>query len=245
MNYVSNLVSPDLTHHFKNLVSRPMGHSFGHDVPSDWSDKADDDPVFGIYKRCGCWTTDERAILFHVARQVKGIWCDIGCHTGLTSKTINWATNSFVDCVDPMLGLPEFRQRWRDNTGFPSEWGFSQRSDDFFANEASAYSGVVIDGCHEPGQPLRDAENAAHCLMPDGVILLHDFIGEPVREAVRYLMTVRGMDARVYWTPHVVALCWHPGSGFVPPDHVPDPGIVAQRLPARMPDFADYLERLK
>jgi hypothetical protein len=77
MIYRSNLEAPDLTPHFKHLVSRPMPHSFGHDVPSDWGDKADDDPVFGLYKKCGMWTHDEAAILFNVAAAAwtfQGMW---------------------------------------------------------------------------------------------------------------------------------------------------------------------------
>ena len=50
MDYRSNLEVPDLRSRFKHLHWRPMGHSFGHDVPSDWSDMADHDPVFGIYR---------------------------------------------------------------------------------------------------------------------------------------------------------------------------------------------------
>jgi len=78
MIYKSNLEAPDLSRFFKHLTVSPMAHSFGHDVPRDWADKSDDDPVFGIWKRCGFWTHDEAAILYNVAQRVNGFWLDMG-----------------------------------------------------------------------------------------------------------------------------------------------------------------------
>src|SRR5579864_3810250 len=166
VKYQSNLVAPDFSAHFKHMVSRPMPHSFGHDVPSDWSEKRDDDPVFGIWKRCGSWTDDERAILAACARQFfLRVWLDIGCNTGLTAKTVNWMTKAPVICVDYMLGLPEFRERFVENTGFPSGWTAFMKSDEFFrmkftAEPGPSFSGITIDGDHDAPQPLRDAMNA-------------------------------------------------------------------------------------
>jgi hypothetical protein len=80
----------------------------------------------------------------------------------------------------------------------------------------------VIDGDHEPGAPMQDAQNAYKHLSDTGVILFHDFIGGPVREAVTWLMD-QGFKARVYFTPHLVACCWR--GEFTPPDHVPDARI--------------------
>lgn len=262
MIYRSNLTCPDLTPHFNHLVSRPMGHSFGHDVPSDWGDKANDDPVFGLYKRCGMWTHDEAAILYNVARSLPpGDWLDIGCHTGWTTRHIAAAhpfdgfdldgsarsakalESNYVHWVDPMLSVPGFSERFAENGGetmkHPGEplCGTSQEifaRGPWFYFPGNRYRGVVIDGDHEPGKPLEDAQNSAAHLAADGVILLHDFIGQPVREAVTWLLD-HGFHARIYWTPHMVACCWR--GDFQPPDHVPDPRIVAEDLPARMPDF--------
>ncbi len=239
MIYRSNLTCPDLQPHFKHLHSRVMGHSFGHDVLSDWADKADDDPVFGIYKNCGFWTHDEAAILYNVAARVGGDWLDIGCHTGWTSKHINAATDCEVNAVDPMLALGEFACRFECNTGFPKHWEWPITSEKLFRSFGGAapemrWCGIVIDGDHEPGVPLADAKGAAAHLADPGVIIFHDFIGQPVREAVTWLMD-QGFHCRVYLTPHMVALCWR--GDFTPPDHVPDPFIVSQDLPARCPDF--------
>jgi|HubBroStandDraft_1064217.scaffolds.fasta_scaffold25220_2 hypothetical protein len=238
MIYRSNLKCPDLTPHFKHLVSRQMPHSFGHDVPSDWGDKAEDDPVFGIYKRCGMWTHDEAAILFNAARKLGRFeWIDIGAHTGWTSWHINAAILGWTYPIDPMHALLVFRDRFCENLCWDREqWcGADVPSAEYFLEKRGAgpfASGFCIDGDHEPGKPLEDATNAAKHLAETGVIIFHDFIGQPVREAVQYLMA-QGFHCRVYKTPHMVACCWR--GDFVPPDHMPD-----QNLPdlfARCPDF--------
>jgi len=242
MIYRSNLTAPDLTPHFKHLHSRVMGHSFGHDVLSDWADKADDDPVFGIYKRCGFWTHDEAAILYNVAKSVPGeYWADIGAHTGWTTAHI-MAAGKKCPGIDPMFMNTEFMSRFDDNIwaatgrlsnmfGASSEVWFSH----YYAGTDLIRSGWCIDGDHETGQPLIDAQGAVAHLASGGVILFHDFVGLPVREAVRWLMTERGMRVKLYLTPHVVACCWR--GDWEPPHHVPDPGIVAQDLPARWEEF--------
>ncbi len=254
MIYQSNLPQPRPVHRcFNHLDIRPMPHSMGHSVASDWADKEVDDPVFGLYKNCGLWTHDEAAILLACASQmsVHGEWVDIGAHTGWTSKHINWGTNSRVLCVDPMLAVPEFCARFEENTQFWKSWIWPQTSTEFFESRGSSehrYKGFCIDGDHEPGEPLKDVINAFQHLAPTGVILLHDFIGQPVRDAATWLMLfktgkpqnaatwlmfVGGMKCRVYRTPHMVAVLWR--GDFTPPDHVPDPKL--PDLFARCPDF--------
>ncbi len=239
MIFRSNLTAPDLTSHFKNLVSRPMEHSFGHDVPSDWSDKADDDKVFGIYKQCGMWTHDEAAILFNVARTFPRIWLDIWAHTGWTTLHINVAARNWAYPVEPMHQVAEFRKRFCDNIRWNlDQWcGADMYSDAYFAVLSAAgpfADAVCIDGGHADGQPQRDAQNAAKHLTPTGVIIFHDGVGRPVREAVQWLMG-QGFKARAYFTPYLVMLCWR--GDFTPPDHVPDPIVKAAHLDGRYSDF--------
>lgn len=242
MIYRSNLTCPDLTPNFKRLVSRPMGHSFGHDVPSDWGDKADDDPAFGIWKRCGLWTHDEAAILYNVAKSDGKFahWADIGAHTGWTTAHLAAAATGRgnIDAVDPMLRLQVWTERFEENL---DQWWDSiaavhyLRSDEYFQiTNLGTFDGVCIDGCHEDGQPQRDARNAATHLAPTGVIMLHDGVGRPVQDAVVWLMG-QGFKARAYFTPHLVFCCWR--GDFTPPDHVPDENVKSQLLDGRFSNF--------
>ena len=227
------LTMPDLRPNFRHLHWRVMGHSFGHEVASDWADKSIDDPVFGLYKNCGLWTMGEAAILYNVAKACPGNWLDIGAHTGWTTKHIAEGCNGPVFAIDPMFAVPEFHNRHVDNVGF---WGHAMTSQEFFSKIDVRYrvDGVCIDGDHEPGAPLLDAQNAAKHLADTGVIMLHDGVGKPVQEAVEWLMA-NGFNARAYFTPHLVFCCWR--GDFAPPDHIPDPEVKRQLLDGRFADF--------
>lgn len=226
MNYQSNLTAPDLRPYFRHLHWRPMGHSFGHDVASDFSDKPDGHPL-AFYKNCGLWTMDEAAILYNVAQRMDGFWLDIGAHSGWTSAHIRAATDSYVDAVDPMFAVEEFLDRFTENTAhclacIDIHAMTSKMFFDFRYAIEHPYSGVCIDGDHEPGKPLEDAMHARAHLHPDGVIILHDFMGQPVQEAALWLMD-HGFQCRIYDTPHMLACTWR--GEFSPPDHVPDQAI--------------------
>ncbi len=279
-DYLSDPNARDLRSHFKHLHWRAMGHSQGHLVASDWADKSDDDPVFGIYKKCGLWTRDEASVLYKTAAAVpSGDWLDIGCHTGWTSWHIQRANNHYVHYCDPCEML--FRHRIQENSpsgvnipGCPisstsaeffaaermffinrggpqcirmrdkdtGDWipgcftwveskGFSKHVPDF----TPTFRGVCIDGDHEPGEPLKDAKNALKHLAPSGVIIFHDAIGRPVREAVTFLLD-QGFKARLYVTPHMVMTCWR--GEFDIPTHTPDPrGDWAPHLREMKKDF--------
>ncbi len=226
MIYRSNLSAPDLQRHFRHAHCRVMGHSIGHDVLSDWADRRPDDPVFGLYKNCGFWTHDEAAILYQVAAQFPGLWLDIGSHTGWTTAHIAAAGRKVV-AVDNMYAVPEFRLRARENL---AACGFGDQvqlwpgtSAEFFAEgEPGPFAGIVIDGAHDKPVPLNDAASASGLLEPRGVILMHDAIGEPVQQGVRYLIS-QGFQHRVYYTPHVVACLWR--GEFTAPEHRPDPRV--------------------
>ena len=225
MNYHSNLTAPDLLPYFKHAWSRPMDYAFRHDVISDWGDKRDDDPVFGLYRKCGFWTQDEAAILYNVAKQVGAPWIDIGAHTGWTAAHIAVAESvTQVTALDPMLDNREFVRRAFENLNQIPERRpillVPERSDQYFARLPPARArGIVIDADHDAPNPLNDAKMAAAHLEPDGVILFHDFTGGPVQQSVLYLMDL-GFKCRVYYTPHMVALCWR--GDFKPPDHTPE-----------------------
>ncbi len=225
-DYLSNLTAPDLRPDFKHLHWRKMPHSMGHLVASDWADKPDDDPVFGLYKNCGLWTRDEAAILYSWAREVGGRWLDIGAHVGWTTRHLIEANVSDAWAVDPLFFAPGCLPRAYENC--PHLIPYVGTSNNFFAHLAISerkdipFQGVVIDGDHEPGMPLQDAQGAVRNLSEAGVILFHDGIGRPVREAVTWLLD-QGFKARCYWTPHIVFACWR--GDFTPPVHQADPRI--------------------
>ncbi len=235
-DYMGGLECPDLRPHFKHLHWRVMGHSFGRLVASDWADKPDTEE-WRIWKECGLWCREEAAILYHCANQIGGVWVDIGSNVGWTSMHIG-AGGARVIGVDPILRLTEFYVRTNSNTSTMrqiAQCHFTWKTSDewFISKEYKKYfDGFCIDGDHLAPHPLRDAQNAAGRLADTGVILMHDCLGDPVQEAVRWLQD-NGFRTRIYITPHVVACCWR--GDFVPPVHIPEPAIVAQDLPARMP----------
>lgn len=225
MIYRSNLSAPDLLSYFKHTISRPMPHSMGHDVISDFADKADDDPVFGIFKQCGFWTHDEAAILYNVAKSIGGLWLDIGGLTGWTAAHLAAAGCSVVS-VDPMYKNYDFEKRAWENlmraACYHNVQSLAYCSNDFFEIDHREFNGIVIDGDHVPPHPLEDAIYAAQRVISHGVILFHDVRHKAVQDGYRYL-NEQGWTIKLYHTPHVVALCYR--GGFVPPKHVPDPRI--------------------
>lgn len=220
----------DLRPHFPNLYWRPMPHSFGVPVASDWQDKSDDDPVFGIFKRCGLWTMDEADILYRAAVQLKGSWVDIGSNVGWTTAHVAEA-GCDVLAIDPMYRKDEFAARTRMNL---DKWLERCGGIRAFVAETSAraldewgtfrYTGFVIDGDHDDPNPTTDAAMSVCHLEERGIILFHDARGEPVKKAIRWLLNYfPEFKHRVYPTPHGVCACWR--GEFEPPDYVRIPGV--------------------
>lgn len=198
-----------------------MPHSGGIPVGSDWTDRAADDPVFGLYKRCGFWNMAEAAILFDCARQFQGQWLDIGAHTGWTAAHIATASPAnTVIAVEPMFALAEFRQRAEDNLQSCGVLGrvnlYAARSNQFEARGLGSFAGVCVDGDHDPPHPRNDAILADSILGSRGVVLFHDAHGAPVQEGVEYLQQ-RGYRVRHYSTVHGVTVCWRGDNNFTPP----------------------------
>ena len=234
----------NLRSRFAHLHWRPMPHSNGVEVASDFADYPEDHPTFGLYKKCGLWTMDEAQLLFDWAQLSRGAWLDIGSHTGWTTAHIALAGNA-VTGIDPMYNVEEFRDRAKENLkSCGVRIGMSPlTSESWFKSQLPfSLAGLCIDGDHSPGLPLEDARNALANLRETGVIILHDAIGQPVQEAVMYL-TKRGMNCKVYLTPHVVAACWRgidaPPLGF-PPEYTPDPRVAAAVRP-HLGELAQYV----
>lgn len=239
--YRSNLDAPDLSIQFAHLHSRPLPYSLGHDVPSDWADKADSDPVLGIYKACGCWTHDERAILHNVARQIRGTWLDIGAATGITTAHLARDVDRVI-AIEPMFSLPEFYSRFAANVSIQLTAGrvmpWAGRSDQYFyvwdGAGGRTFDGVVVDGDHNHPVPMNDAIGAWCRLKDRAVVLFHDFRGAPVWDAAKWLVD-QGMRFKVYFTPHMVCLCWR--GEFAPPEHQRDTSVDWGRV-AALPEWA-------
>jgi SAM-dependent methyltransferase len=196
----------DLRPHFKYLHWRPMEYTHGVPVTSDWADKSPDDPVFGPFKQWGFWTMEEVAILYDTAKRVGGSWLDIGGHTGWTGAHI-LAGGCHVTAVDPLYHIPEFKQRACDNSADLGSIDFwAGTSDTWFQQFPDHLDGVVIDGDHEPPQPLFDAMNAHTRVKEGGVILFHDLIYPGPIAAYEYLLA-HGWRGQVFPTTHKVALC--------------------------------------
>lgn len=235
MIYRSNLRCPDLSLRFAHLhLTRGAFH---HDYPSDWADKAPDDPFFAIYRKCGFWTHDEAAILYNVACGRPGEWLDIGAHTGWTSLHLA-ASGSHVSALEPLLTDERVLDRFLSNIG--DEYSmrllpmlsadYRQMKDD------RRYRGVVIDADHCSPHPLEDAKGAHTRLQRGGVILFHDAIGGPVWEGIYWLLD-QGYKCKMYLTPQMVACCYRDDlDDWEPPEHVPDP-IMYQVRTNHMKDF--------
>lgn len=227
MIYHSNLSAPDLMPRFRHLNSGIR--AFGHSEMFDWADKTDDDPVFGLYKRCGFWTHDEAAILYTIASSIGGCWLDIGTATGWTALHLAHAVERVVT-VDPQLWQPSFWKRLHENAGPEIASGviipWAGESQGFFGLNLAflEFNGAVIDGNHDWPEPTRDAVGFHYMKGPEPrVILFHDFMGGAVQKAVAEMRALRGYKVRIYNTPNMVACCWR--GEWTPPDHTPDPNV--------------------
>ena len=233
MIYRSNLRCPDLSPRFAHLHLWPG--AFHHEYPSDWADKAPDDPFFGTYRKCGFWTHDEVALLYNIAQQRPGRWLDIGAHTGWTASHLAEA-GCEVTAIEPLLLNREVCERFRQNTAacngrirLAPMLSETYRSED----EDLLYRGVVIDAAHDRPHPLEDAQ-IAYARQAE-VILFHDAIGGPVWDGIYWLLD-RGYRCKMFFTPQMVACCWNNEGMWAPPMHVCDP-IMHQVRTNHMKDF--------
>jgi predicted O-methyltransferase YrrM len=240
--------APDIAQYFPHLQERVMGHSLGQPVLSDWADMPDDHEL-KLYKNCGFLNRDEAAILYQCAmalgkdKRLSNVWLDIGAHTGWTALHMA-AAGAYVTALEPMVAHSEFVSRTLGNIQRASMTAsvnvLPVTSRMYFEGiwNSSQFDGVMIDGDHCWMNPLYDAVWSFKHLEPRGVILLHDFIGGPVREATKYLMC-EGMKCRIYCaSSQLLAVCWR--GDFTPPEYTPDPKIdwkaVLKPLAASNPD---------
>lgn len=229
-DYISpNFTNPlDVRRFMRHLHVRPMAHSCGHNVASDFADYPVDYPIFGLYKKCGMLTLDESNIIYEFAKQIPGgRFFDIGAHTGLSTMTLASAKDSTVFAIDPMFAVDPFFERFLENTQeFLNITTSSLRSDQVL-DQAQQYlnpgfDGAIIDGDHCEPFPRRDVVLVDEFLRRQGFIVLHDAWGEPVW-SVAGRLKARGFQTRFYSTPHGLIAAWR--GDLTPPDHTPDPRV--------------------
>jgi len=181
---------------------------------------------------CGMWTHDEAAILYNIAWAVRGPWLDIGGYVGWTAVHIA-AAGCHVKSLDPSYSNSSFLERTTTNIRACGRAlhrvlaidSIAITSDEFFASNEQLFAGIMIDGNHSAPYPKQDAINADKFAAPDGVVLFHDVTHPDVREGLKVLIG-NGWNYKLYWTPHLIAVCWRPtNTGFKPPEHNPDPFI--------------------
>jgi predicted O-methyltransferase YrrM len=181
-----------------------------------------------LHEVCGFMTHDEAAILYHVAKACPEVWLEIGSFAGWSAAHIAVAGRPVL-AVDPEYARETaIRTRARENFAragvSDSVTTVGQTSEEFFELRGSSFAGVFggihIDGNHDAPQPLLDAQRALHMLAPQGAIVFHDYAGQPVRDAVDWLV-VQGLRSKIYHTPAMVAVCWR--GELALPDHTPDP----------------------
>ena len=214
MIYRSNLRCPDLEPAFIHTFRTVGGcnHDALHDEDFD--------------RGCGYMHHDEAAILYHIARAVGGDWVEIGTHTGWSAAHVALGANS-VAGLDPSLRGAGFWARANENL---TAAGVRERvalwpmtSAEYFAEYAiSRVDGVVIDGNHTAPNPLEDARMALKVLKPRGAVVFHDCVGQPVFDAVQFLLAA-GFKFRAYNTPQMLTVCWR--GDIEMPVHVPDPAV--------------------
>lgn len=176
----------------------------------------DGDIVYGdreLSPGCGFLSLRESEIMFAEAGRVGGTWVEIGSHVGWSAAVIASAGCEIMT-VDPehVSGSPIFNRLTgnlnRAHVNF--RCGFIGTSAEFFAypnTKCGEYAGFLIDGCHDAPVPLEDAQGAAKFLAPHGSIVLHDYRGQPVKDAVEWLRG-NGFSVETHDTINGLAVCW-------------------------------------
>jgi predicted O-methyltransferase YrrM len=197
-----------------------------------------------FHPSCGYVSQDEARLLWLIARAFRGVWCEIGSHTGWSGAHIAAARVALVAIEPKFVYLSFFRRarhNWRragvDHRIYP----VAARSGDYFKDCRETFAGVFVDGDHEPDHPLEDARDLLPHLADRGVVVFHDFNVKPIRGAVTWLVRHHGFRFHVYNTVGMLTVCWRGDDDWRPPSHIDDASIDWQALRAQHTDF-DYRE---
>lgn len=163
---------------------------------------------------CGYTSAEESAILYRLACSFPGDWIEFGSHTGWSGAYIASAGVT-LHAVEPMFRTHAFYQRARRNW---ERAGVLDRIIPYACYshqldlDGASFAGAFVDGDHEPGEPLRDAQLLLPRMRGRCVIVFHDYIGQPVIEAVDWVAE-QGFRVMVYETTQRLAVCcrdWEP-----------------------------------
>jgi predicted O-methyltransferase YrrM len=204
------MTCPDLRPAFPHTAELLVdGHVHLHDVDFD--------------TECGYVSAQEARLLYAIAAsRMPGRWIELGSHTGWSAAHVA-AAGWYVTAVDPRFAEPDFRRRASENldragasgrvvlTASTSEERLTQSQE-----KRLHFSGAFVDGDHE--HPLRDAQLLLPWLSEQAVVVFHDHVGQPVRDAVAWLAE-QGFHVRVYDTSREMAVCWR--GGWEPPELQP------------------------
>lgn len=179
----------------------------------------DGDVVLGdreISTHCGFISFREAEILRVTAEKYRGHWLEIGSHVGWSAAHIA-SVGNFVMAVDPEFARDTpIRERaaanWERAGAMDHIAMVGLTAAEFFAALGGGsvprpgFNGVFIDGNHDAPEPLNDAINAAAALVEHGAIVMHDCLGQPVKDAVNWLGR-NGFAVTIHETMQGLAVC--------------------------------------
>ncbi len=173
-----------------------------------------DDIVYGdreLYTNCGFMSLEESEILSGLVKPGSA-WLEIGSHVGWSTVVLSSA-GAEVMAVDPEFGptaksgvLSRAKANIKRSNPKRVMTLKGMASIQYFAGCRQKFDGILIDGCHDAPVPLDDAKGADRCLKPGGVIVLHDYKGQPVKDAGEWLAS-QGFTVESHDTINGLAVC--------------------------------------
>jgi len=191
--------------------------------------------AFYVHKdflECGFLNRDEAAIVYNNAIRFLHLpGLEIGSHVGWSSLHIALA-GVRLDVVEPqlkhdprvLLAVIDSLRRANVHSMVSLHAGFSPEKVEDVANTYKRrWNFILIDGNHNPGYPLRDAQVCEKYAAEDNcMILFHDLVYPAVAEGLKYFKD-KHWNIRIYQTQQIIGCAWR---GNIPPvDHIPDPCV--------------------
>jgi Methyltransferase domain len=193
----------------------------------------------------GLLTWDEATILYNYGRMLRDKpFLEIGCWIGW-STVITGFSGTQISVIDPVLGGEPQGEACRDSlnrAGLSSQiklhGGFSPEAIERFTPAGQKWSGFFVDGNHDGDAPTQDVSKCHHYAANDCVLLLHDMVMPPIRDALRWLQR-NGWHVGIHCTTQVIGVAWR--GNLNPIAHRPDPAVNWKReFAANWPELLDF-----